>query len=49
MVLQVSSSIGRALVSKTRGCGFDSCLTCYEGSRLQVYRIGLMIGEADDV
>ena len=22
------SSIGRVLVSKTRGCGFDSCLTC---------------------
>jgi hypothetical protein len=27
-LLEVSSSIGRAPVSKTGGCGFDSCLTC---------------------
>ncbi len=25
---QASSSIGRATVSKTVGCGFDSCLAC---------------------
>ena len=26
---QGSSSIGRASVSKTEGCGFDSCLPCH--------------------
>lgn len=25
---KASSSIGRALVSKTSGCGFKSCLAC---------------------
>ena len=27
--MQVSSSIGRASVSKTEGCGFESCLACH--------------------
>ena len=26
--MKASSSIGRALVSKTSGCGFKSCLAC---------------------
>ncbi len=29
--IQASSSIGRAAVSKTAGCGFDSCLACLDG------------------
>jgi hypothetical protein len=28
--IQASSSIGRATVSKTVGCGFDSCLACLD-------------------
>ena len=32
--IKASSSIGRALVSKTSGCGFKSCLACkYEAKR----------------
>ena len=32
--LQASSSIGRASVSKTEGCGFDSCLACLQAAAL---------------
>jgi preprotein translocase subunit SecE len=36
--LKASSSIGRAFVSKTNGCGFKSCLACRQATPLYVGR-----------
>jgi len=44
MILKVSSSTGRASVSKTEGWGFESLLTCHKkGLRNQAS--GLRLGE----
>jgi hypothetical protein len=34
LTMKASSSIGRAFVSKTNGCGFKSCLACMKATPL---------------
>src|SRR5512136_1701421 len=37
--MKASSSIGRALVSKTSGCGFNSCLACRYNAALPLWAV----------
>jgi preprotein translocase subunit SecE len=37
--MKASSSIGRALVSKTSGCGFNSCLACRYNAALPFWAV----------
>jgi preprotein translocase subunit SecE len=41
--MKASSSIGRALVSKTSGCGFNSCLACRHNTALPFWAVHLAV------